>query len=45
MPVELLLICGIVAVLCVPLIFNRNVWCDKKRGLKITVTDSGFTTE
>ena len=45
MPVELLLICGIVAVLCVPLIFNRNVWYDKKRGLKITVTDSGFTTE
>lgn len=45
MPVELLLICGIVAILCVPLIFNRNVWYDKKKGLKITVTDLGFTTE
>ena len=42
----IILLCVLVIIaLCSCLIFTETVWCDKKHGMKYTLTDSSFTAE
>ena len=41
----ILLCIFVVITICSCLIFTENVWYDKKRGMKYTLTDSSFTAE